>query len=31
MDEWVVRSWRSAWPEEDLTGIAGELGLEEEA
>jgi adenosylhomocysteinase len=27
MDEWVVRSWRSAWPEEDLTGIAAELGL----
>ena len=28
MDDWVVRSWRAAWPEADLTGIAEELGLE---
>jgi len=27
MDAWVVRTWRAAWPEEDLTGIAEELGL----
>lgn len=27
MDDWVVRTWRSAWPNEDLTGIAAELGL----
>jgi len=28
MDDWVVRSWRAAWPDEDLTGIAEELGIE---
>lgn len=27
-DAWVVRSWREAWPDEDLTGIAEELGIE---
>ena len=27
MDSWVIRSWRAAWPAEDLTGIAEELGL----
>lgn len=27
VDDWVVRTWRSAWPNEDLTGIAAELGL----
>lgn len=27
MDDWVIRSWRSAWPDEDLSGIAEELGL----
>jgi adenosylhomocysteinase len=29
MDAWVVRSWRTAWPDEDLTGIAEELGIDE--
>ncbi|HMK09723.1 MAG TPA: NAD(P)-dependent oxidoreductase [Anaerolineales bacterium] len=29
MDDWVVRSWRAAWPEEDLTGIAAELEIED--
>jgi adenosylhomocysteinase len=27
MDEWLIRTWRSEWPEEDLTGIAEELGI----
>jgi len=27
MDAWVVGSWRAAWPDEDLTGIAEELGI----
>lgn len=27
MDEWLIREWRAAWPEEDLTGIEEELGL----
>jgi adenosylhomocysteinase len=27
VDDWVVRTWRAAWPNEDLTGIADELGL----
>ncbi|MGH2626557.1 MAG: NAD(P)-dependent oxidoreductase, partial [Anaerolineales bacterium] len=27
MDEWLVRTWRAEWPNEDLTGIADELGL----
>lgn len=28
MDDWVIRSWRAAWPGEDLTGIGEELGIE---
>jgi len=27
MDAWVIQSWRAAWPDEDLTGIAEELGI----
>jgi adenosylhomocysteinase len=27
MDAWVVETWRRAWPHEDLTGIAADLGL----
>lgn len=27
MDEGLISAWRAAWPEEDLTGIADELGL----
>lgn len=27
MDEWLIRTWRAEWPNEDLTGIADELGL----
>jgi adenosylhomocysteinase len=27
MDEGLLRAWRAAWPDEDLTGIAEELGL----
>ncbi|MDX1600015.1 MAG: hypothetical protein R3191_00720 [Anaerolineales bacterium] len=27
MDRWVVHAWRKAHPEEDLTGIAADLGL----
>jgi adenosylhomocysteinase len=27
MDAWVVRTWRQAWPGEDLLGIAADLGL----
>lgn len=27
MDRWLVREWRRAWPDEDLTGIAEELGM----
>ena len=29
MDAWVVHAWRAAWPNEDLTGIGEELGLED--
>jgi adenosylhomocysteinase len=29
MDAWVIGSWRAAWPDEDLTGIAEDLGLED--
>jgi adenosylhomocysteinase len=29
MDAWVVQSWRTAYPEEDLTGIAEELRIED--
>jgi adenosylhomocysteinase len=28
MDDWVIRTWRKAWPDEDLTGIAQALGVE---
>jgi hypothetical protein len=28
LDAWFIRSWRAAWPDEDLTGIAEELGIE---
>lgn len=28
MDEWIIQTWRAEWPNEDLTGIADELGLE---
>ncbi len=27
LDAWVIEQWRRAWPQEDLTGIGGELGL----
>ncbi len=27
MDEWVLRTWRTAWPGEDLRGIGEQLGL----
>ncbi|MCJ7513954.1 MAG: NAD-binding protein [Anaerolineales bacterium] len=27
MDDWILRTWRAAWPGEDLGGIAGQLGL----
>jgi adenosylhomocysteinase len=27
MDQWLLREWRQAWPDEDLTGIGEELGL----
>ncbi len=27
MDTWILRAWRSAWPGEDLTGIAEALDL----
>ncbi|KAA3642327.1 MAG: hypothetical protein DWQ07_25170 [Chloroflexi bacterium] len=29
MDNWLVNTWRQHWPDEDLTAIAQELGLEE--
>ena len=25
MDAWLLREWRAAWPDEDLTGIEKEL------
>jgi hypothetical protein len=28
LDRWVLQTWRAAWPEEDLTGIGRELGLQ---
>ncbi|QYK51542.1 MAG: hypothetical protein KF701_03395 [Anaerolineales bacterium] len=28
MDRWIIAQWRRAWPEENLEGIAEELGLE---
>ncbi len=28
MDRWVLTTWRQAWPDEDLTGIGADLGLE---
>jgi adenosylhomocysteinase len=28
MDTWLLKSWRAAWPHENLTGIGDELGLE---
>jgi adenosylhomocysteinase len=27
MDDWVLRTWRAAWPGEDLRGIGDSLGL----
>jgi len=27
MDEWILRTWRAAWPREDLRGIGKQLGL----
>lgn len=30
MDEWILRTWRAAWPQEDLTGIAEELEIGDE-
>lgn len=27
MDEWIVSTWRAAWPREDLRGIGKQLGL----
>jgi adenosylhomocysteinase len=27
IDEWVLRTWRNAWPDEDLGGLAEELGI----
>lgn len=27
MDSWILRTWRAAWPQEDLTGIAEALRL----
>jgi hypothetical protein len=27
MDNWLLREWRKAWPDEDLEGIGEELGL----
>jgi adenosylhomocysteinase len=27
MDDWVLRTWRAAWPNEDLRGMGGQLGL----
>lgn len=28
MDRWILETWRAHWPDEDLTGIGEELGLE---
>jgi adenosylhomocysteinase len=28
MDEWLLKTWRRRWPDEDLTGIGEELGLQ---
>lgn len=28
MDQWLLSEWRRHWPDEDLTGIGDELGLE---
>lgn len=28
MDEWLIQTWRSYWPDEDLRGIAAQLGLQ---
>ena len=28
MDRWVIEQWRAAWPDEDLSGIGEELGLQ---
>lgn len=30
MDEWIVQTWRTHWPEEDLTGIAAQLDLRQQ-
>lgn len=27
MDQWIIQSWRKYWPDEDLSGIAEEIGL----
>ncbi len=27
MDDWILRTWRAAWPAEDLRGIGEQLGL----
>ncbi|MEK6223136.1 MAG: hypothetical protein N2D54_12900 [Chloroflexota bacterium] len=27
MDDWLLKNWRTAWPDENLTGIGPELGL----
>jgi adenosylhomocysteinase len=28
MDEWVLRTWRAAWPSEDLRGLGDQLSLD---